>query len=133
MNHHTLHISEVWGERARIHHVRNGLLSRICDQLASHPSRINSLQDLMDITLELYTMYHERKNEKSSHQEKKPEAPKSNSSHLQNSSYSSQKKKKNFQKRDKPYSSFLNEHFKSMISEKKKNQGGFMYLFLWEE
>ncbi|MBW0582157.1 hypothetical protein O181_121872 [Austropuccinia psidii MF-1] len=41
-----------WGERALTHHFRNGLPSRILDQLASHPSRIDSLQDLMDVTLE---------------------------------------------------------------------------------
>ncbi|MBW0575269.1 hypothetical protein O181_114984, partial [Austropuccinia psidii MF-1] len=44
-----------WGEKALIHHFRKGLPSRILDQLASHPSRIDSLQDLMDITLELDT------------------------------------------------------------------------------
>ncbi|MBW0550382.1 hypothetical protein O181_090097 [Austropuccinia psidii MF-1] len=44
-----------WGERAFIHHFRKGLPSRILDQLASHPSRIDSLQDLMDITLKLDT------------------------------------------------------------------------------
>ncbi|MBW0472513.1 hypothetical protein O181_012228 [Austropuccinia psidii MF-1] len=91
-----------WGERAVIHHFRKGLPSRILDQLASHPSRIDSLQDLMDITLELDTRYHERQNEMSHHQEKKPEASKSNSFHPQNSSSSSQKMKKNFQRRDKP-------------------------------
>ncbi|MBW0475418.1 hypothetical protein O181_015133 [Austropuccinia psidii MF-1] len=63
-----------WVERALLHHFRKGFPSRILDQLASHPSRIDSLQDLMDITLELDTRYHERKNEKSNHQEKKPEA-----------------------------------------------------------
>ncbi|MBW0579475.1 hypothetical protein O181_119190 [Austropuccinia psidii MF-1] len=47
-----------WGERALIHHFRKGLPSRILDQLASHPSRIDSLQDLMDITLEPDTRYH---------------------------------------------------------------------------
>ncbi|MBW0566656.1 hypothetical protein O181_106371 [Austropuccinia psidii MF-1] len=72
-----------WGERALIHHFRKGLPFRILDQLASHPSRIDSLQDLMEITLELGTRYHERKNEKSHHQEKKAEASKSNSSHTQ--------------------------------------------------
>ncbi|MBW0525013.1 hypothetical protein O181_064728 [Austropuccinia psidii MF-1] len=51
-----------------------GFPSRILDKLASHPSRIDSLQDLMDITQELDTRYHERQNEKSHHQEKKPEA-----------------------------------------------------------
>ncbi|MBW0562000.1 hypothetical protein O181_101715 [Austropuccinia psidii MF-1] len=75
-----------WGERALINHFRKGLPSRILDQLASHPSIFDSLQDLMDITLELDTRYHERQNEKSHHQEKKPEASKSNSSHPQNSS-----------------------------------------------
>ncbi|MBW0578620.1 hypothetical protein O181_118335 [Austropuccinia psidii MF-1] len=75
-----------WGERALIHHFRKGLPSRILDQLASHPSRIDSLQDLMDITLNLDTRYHERQNEKSHHQEKKQEGSKSSSSHRQNSS-----------------------------------------------
>ncbi|MBW0521059.1 hypothetical protein O181_060774 [Austropuccinia psidii MF-1] len=59
-----------WGERALIHHFRKGLPSRILDQLAFHPSTIDSLQDLMDITLEIDTRYHERKNEKSHNQEK---------------------------------------------------------------
>ncbi|MBW0515186.1 hypothetical protein O181_054901 [Austropuccinia psidii MF-1] len=54
-----------WGERALIHHFRKGLPSRIFNHLASHPSRIDSLQDLMDITLELNTRYHEREKEKS--------------------------------------------------------------------
>ncbi|MBW0575396.1 hypothetical protein O181_115111 [Austropuccinia psidii MF-1] len=63
-----------WGERDLIYHFRKGFPSRILDQLASHPLRIDSLQDLMDITLELDTRYHERKNEKSNHEEKKPEA-----------------------------------------------------------
>ncbi|MBW0553732.1 hypothetical protein O181_093447 [Austropuccinia psidii MF-1] len=101
-----------WVERALIHHFRKGLTSRILDQLASHPSRIDSLQELIDITLELDTSYHERQNEKSHNQEKKPEASKSNSSS------SSQKKKKNFQKRDKPHSSLLNKYFKFLNSEK---------------
>ncbi|MBW0474358.1 hypothetical protein O181_014073 [Austropuccinia psidii MF-1] len=108
-----------WGERALIHHFRKGLPSRILDQLASHPSRIDSLQDLTEITLELNTRYHERKNEKSHHQEKKPEASKSNSSLPQSSSSSSQKKK-NFQKRDKPHSSLLHKDFKLMNSEKER-------------
>ncbi|MBW0514047.1 hypothetical protein O181_053762 [Austropuccinia psidii MF-1] len=109
-----------WGERALIHHFRKGLPSRILDQLASHPSIIDSLQDLMDITLELDTRYHERQNEKSNHQEKKPEVSKSNSSHPKRSSSSSQKKKMNFQKRDKPHSSLLNKYFKLMNSEKER-------------
>ncbi|MBW0538012.1 hypothetical protein O181_077727 [Austropuccinia psidii MF-1] len=65
-----------WGERALIHHFRKVLASRILDQLASHPSNIDSLQDLMDVSLELDTRYHERQKEKNHHQEKKPEASK---------------------------------------------------------
>ncbi|MBW0559954.1 hypothetical protein O181_099669 [Austropuccinia psidii MF-1] len=65
-----------WGERALIHHFRKGLPSRILDQLASHASIIDSLQDLMDFTLELDTRYHESQKEKSHHQERKPEASK---------------------------------------------------------
>ncbi|MBW0473496.1 hypothetical protein O181_013211 [Austropuccinia psidii MF-1] len=106
------------GEQAFIHLFRKGFPSRILDQLASHPSRIDSLQDIIDITLELDTRYHERQNEKSHHQEKKPEASNSSSSHPQNSSSSSQKEKKNFQRRDKPHSSLLNKYFKLMNSEK---------------
>ncbi|MBW0555231.1 hypothetical protein O181_094946 [Austropuccinia psidii MF-1] len=77
-----------WCERALIYHFRRGL--------ASNPSSIDSLQDLMDITLELDTRYYERQKEKNHRQEKKPEASKSNYSHPQNSSSSSHKKKKNF-------------------------------------
>ncbi|MBW0533808.1 hypothetical protein O181_073523 [Austropuccinia psidii MF-1] len=103
-----------WGEKALIHQFRKGLPSRILDQLASQPSRIDSLQDLMDITLELDTRYHERQNEKSNHEEKKPESSNSSSPNPQNSKRSSQKK------RDKPHSSFLNKYFKLMNSEKER-------------
>ncbi|MBW0521197.1 hypothetical protein O181_060912 [Austropuccinia psidii MF-1] len=109
-----------WGERDLIHHFRKGLPSRILEQLASHPSRIDSLQDLRDVTLELDTTYHERQKENNHNQEKKTEAPRSSTSHLQNSSSSSRKKKKNFQKRDKPHSSLLNKDFKLMNSEKER-------------
>ncbi|MBW0523029.1 hypothetical protein O181_062744 [Austropuccinia psidii MF-1] len=113
-----------WGERALINHFRKGLPSRILDQLASHPSGIDSLKDLMDTILEMDTRCHERQKEKSHHQENKPEASKSISSHLQNSSGSSHKKK-NFQQRDKPHSSLLNKDFKLMNSEKERriNEG----------
>ncbi|MBW0579306.1 hypothetical protein O181_119021 [Austropuccinia psidii MF-1] len=50
------------GKRAPINNFRKGFPSRILDKLASHDSRIDSLQDLMDISLELDTRYHERKN-----------------------------------------------------------------------
>ncbi|MBW0591182.1 hypothetical protein O181_130897 [Austropuccinia psidii MF-1] len=109
-----------WGERALIHHFRKGLASRILDQLASHPSNIDSLQDLMDVSLELDTRYHERQKEKNHHQEKKPEASKSHSSHHQVSSSSRHKKKFHSQKRDKPHSSLLNKDFKLKGSEKER-------------
>ncbi|MBW0536181.1 hypothetical protein O181_075896 [Austropuccinia psidii MF-1] len=118
-----------WGERALIHHFRKGVASRILNQLASHPSRIDSLQDLMDITLELDNRYHERQKENGHFQEKNPEASKSNSSHPQNSSSSNQKKKKNLNKRDKPHSSFLIKSFKLIGSEKERRlkEGIFPY------
>ncbi|MBW0536706.1 hypothetical protein O181_076421 [Austropuccinia psidii MF-1] len=108
-----------WGERTLIHHFRKGVPFRILDQLASHPSRIDSLQDLMDITLKPDTRYHGRQKEKSNHQEKRPETSKSNSSQPRNSTSSSEKKK-NFQKRDKPHLSLLNKDFKFINSEKKE-------------
>ncbi|MBW0572443.1 hypothetical protein O181_112158 [Austropuccinia psidii MF-1] len=49
-----------WGERAYIHVYRRGLESRLLDQLASYPGNFDTLQELMDITLELDTRYHER-------------------------------------------------------------------------
>ncbi|MBW0499637.1 hypothetical protein O181_039352 [Austropuccinia psidii MF-1] len=52
-----------WGERAYIHVYRRGVESRILDQLASYPGNLNTLQELMDITLELDTRYHERQKE----------------------------------------------------------------------
>ncbi|MBW0588119.1 hypothetical protein O181_127834 [Austropuccinia psidii MF-1] len=84
------------GERALIPHLRKVFPSNILDQLSSNPSRIDSLKDLNDINLELDARYHERPNEKSHQQEKKPEASKAKSSHLQSSLSSSEKKKKNF-------------------------------------
>ncbi|MBW0577652.1 hypothetical protein O181_117367 [Austropuccinia psidii MF-1] len=108
-----------WGERALLHHFRKRFSSSILDQLASHPSRIDSLQELMDITLELDTRYHEWQKDKSHHQEKKSEASKSSSSHPRSSSRSSHKKK-NLQKRDKPHFSLLNKDVKLMNSEKER-------------
>ncbi|MBW0486607.1 hypothetical protein O181_026322 [Austropuccinia psidii MF-1] len=60
--------------RALVHHFRTEFPSRILDQLAYHPSRNYSLQDSMEIPLELDTRYHQRKKEKSHFQEKKPES-----------------------------------------------------------
>ncbi|MBW0509578.1 hypothetical protein O181_049293 [Austropuccinia psidii MF-1] len=95
------------------------LASRIPEKLASHPSNIDLLQDLMDVTLESDTRYHERKKEKNHHQEKNTEASKSTFSHHRNYSISSHKKKNfRFWKRDKPHSSLMNRDHKLMGSKK---------------
>ncbi|MBW0499626.1 hypothetical protein O181_039341 [Austropuccinia psidii MF-1] len=65
-----------WGERTFMHHYRKGLVSRILDQFTSHPSIIYSLQDLMDVTLELDTRYYEKKKQKNNSHKKKIEASK---------------------------------------------------------
>ncbi|MBW0546672.1 hypothetical protein O181_086387 [Austropuccinia psidii MF-1] len=44
-----------WGERAYIYVYRRGLASRFLDQLASYHGNFDTLQGLMDITLELDT------------------------------------------------------------------------------
>ncbi|MBW0509902.1 hypothetical protein O181_049617 [Austropuccinia psidii MF-1] len=95
--------------------------SRILIQVASHPSIIDSLPNLMEIMLELNTRYHQRQKEKNHHQEKKTKASKSSSSHQQNSS-SSGLKNKNFRvlKSDKLHSSLLNRDHKLMVSEKER-------------
>ncbi|MBW0593832.1 hypothetical protein O181_133547 [Austropuccinia psidii MF-1] len=69
-----------WGERPYIHVYRRRLESRILDQLASYPGNFDTLKELMDITLELDTRYHERQKEKGSHWEKKTPVTGSNSS-----------------------------------------------------
>ncbi|MBW0461759.1 hypothetical protein O181_001474 [Austropuccinia psidii MF-1] len=53
-----------WGEVAYIHVYRIGLASRLLDQLASYPGNFDTLQELMEITLEFDTRYHERQKEK---------------------------------------------------------------------
>ncbi|MBW0477070.1 hypothetical protein O181_016785 [Austropuccinia psidii MF-1] len=60
-----------WGERAYIHVYRREWASRLLDQLASHPGAFDTLQELMDVTLELDTRYHEKQKEKGGNQEKK--------------------------------------------------------------
>ncbi|MBW0479907.1 hypothetical protein O181_019622 [Austropuccinia psidii MF-1] len=78
-----------------------GLASRPLDQLASYPYNFDTLQEIMDITLELDTRYHERQKEKGSHQERKPPVTGPNSSRPpQNSSLKRPHHKKSLQ-RDK--------------------------------
>ncbi|MBW0480047.1 hypothetical protein O181_019762 [Austropuccinia psidii MF-1] len=64
-----------WGERAYIHVYRGALASRLLDQLDSHPRIFDTLQELMDVTLELDTRNHDRQKEKGGNKEKKPPVP----------------------------------------------------------
>ncbi|MBW0519545.1 hypothetical protein O181_059260 [Austropuccinia psidii MF-1] len=116
-----------WGERAYIHVYRRGLASRLLDQLASYPGNFNTLQELMDITLELDNRYHERQKEKGSHQEKKPPVTESNYSRPPQDSSSKMrhhkknKKGKQFQDSiDKPHSSLLNKDNELIGFEKER-------------
>ncbi|MBW0573113.1 hypothetical protein O181_112828, partial [Austropuccinia psidii MF-1] len=108
-----------WVERAYIHVYRRGLASRLLDQLASYPGNFDTLQELMDITLELDTRYHERQKEKGIHQETKPPVTSSNYSRpAQDSSSKRPHHKKNnkgkqFQvSKDKPHYALLNQYNK---------------------
>ncbi|MBW0555494.1 hypothetical protein O181_095209 [Austropuccinia psidii MF-1] len=81
----------------------------------------------MDITLELYTRYHERQKEKGSHQEKNPPVTGSNSSSPPQDSPSKRphhkknKKGKQFQaSKDKPNSAMLKKDNKLISSEKER-------------
>ncbi|MBW0551595.1 hypothetical protein O181_091310 [Austropuccinia psidii MF-1] len=103
-----------WGERAYIYVYRRGLESRLLDKLASHHGNFDTFQELMDITLELDTRYHERQKEKGSHQERMPPVTESNSSRpLQDScSKKPHHKKRNTGKnlevsKDKPHASLV--------------------------
>ncbi|MBW0591308.1 hypothetical protein O181_131023 [Austropuccinia psidii MF-1] len=116
-----------WGERAYIHVYRRGLASRLLDQLASHPGTFDTLQELMDVTLELDTRYHERQKGKGGNQEQKPPVNGSNPSRPpQNSSSKRPHQKKNkkgkqFQSsKDKPHASLLNKDNKLISSEKER-------------
>ncbi|MBW0478725.1 hypothetical protein O181_018440 [Austropuccinia psidii MF-1] len=117
-----------WGEREYIHVYTRGLTSRLLGQLASLPGNFDSLQELMDITLELYTRYLERKKEKGSQQEKKPPVTGSNSfrppedSSCKKPHHKNSKKQKNFQvPKDKPHASLSNEDNKLISSEKERS------------
>ncbi|MBW0550918.1 hypothetical protein O181_090633 [Austropuccinia psidii MF-1] len=117
-----------WGERAYIHVYRRGFALKLLNQLASSPGNFDSLQDLMDINLELDLRYHERQKKKVSNQEKKPLIIGSNSSKPpQNSSskkpYHRKKKKgKNFQvSKDKPNAALLTKDNKLIGSEKERS------------
>ncbi|MBW0533491.1 hypothetical protein O181_073206 [Austropuccinia psidii MF-1] len=114
-----------WGESFHIHLYRGGLEARFLDQLASFPVNFHSLQELMDIALELDTRYHERQKEKGIHQGKQPPISGSNSSKPpQNSSskrpyHRKNKKGKSFQvSKDKPHAALLTKENKLIGYEK---------------
>ncbi|MBW0560526.1 hypothetical protein O181_100241 [Austropuccinia psidii MF-1] len=116
-----------WGETAYIHVYRRGLASNLLGQLASYPGNFDTLQELMDITLELDTRYLERQKGKGSHQEKKPRVTGSNSSRPPQDSASrrphrkKKKKGKHFQSsKDKPHAALLNKDNKLYGSEKER-------------
>ncbi|MBW0484230.1 hypothetical protein O181_023945 [Austropuccinia psidii MF-1] len=116
-----------WGERAYIHIYRRGLESRSLDQLDSHPGTFETLQELMDITLELDTRYHERQKEKGGNQEKKPPVTGSNFSKPPQDSCSkrphhkkNKKDKKSQFSKDEPHASLLNKNSKLIGSENKR-------------
>ncbi|MBW0464202.1 hypothetical protein O181_003917 [Austropuccinia psidii MF-1] len=90
------------------------------DKLASHPSIIYFLQDLIDVTLDLDTRYHERQEEKNHSQENATEASKSSSSNPRNFSRSRHKKKKV----SIFHYSFLNKDQKLIASEKERCKEG---------
>ncbi|MBW0462044.1 hypothetical protein O181_001759 [Austropuccinia psidii MF-1] len=77
-----------WEERSYINVYGRDLESRILDQLASHPENFDSLQELMGITWELDTKYHERQKEKGGNQGKNPPFSGSNSSRPPQNPYS---------------------------------------------
>ncbi|MBW0558509.1 hypothetical protein O181_098224 [Austropuccinia psidii MF-1] len=116
-----------WGERAYIHVYRRGLESRLLDQLAFYPGNFDTLQELMEITLKLDTIYNERQKGKVSHQEKKPPITGSNSSRppqdlsSKRPHHKKNNKGKQFQaSKDKPHSALLNKENKLIGSEKER-------------
>ncbi|MBW0466207.1 hypothetical protein O181_005922 [Austropuccinia psidii MF-1] len=83
-------------------------------KLPSYPCNFDTVKELLDITLELDTRYHERQKEKGSHQEKKPPVTGFHSSRPPQDSASRRphhkknKKGKKFQaSKDKPHSALL--------------------------
>ncbi|MBW0520648.1 hypothetical protein O181_060363 [Austropuccinia psidii MF-1] len=105
-----------WEEIVYINVYRRGLASRLLDQFDSYPGNFDTLQELMHITLELDTRYHERQKEKCSDQENKPPVTGHNYSRPPQDSSSKRphhkknKKGKQFQaSKEKPHSALLNK------------------------
>ncbi|MBW0570725.1 hypothetical protein O181_110440 [Austropuccinia psidii MF-1] len=110
-----------WGERAYIHAYRRGLASMLLDQLASHPENFDTLQELMDVSLELDTRYYERKKENKCpvigpNPSRPPQGSSSKMPH-----HKKNKKGKQFQSsKDKPHAALLNKDKKIIGSEKER-------------
>ncbi|MBW0503362.1 hypothetical protein O181_043077 [Austropuccinia psidii MF-1] len=101
-----------------MHNYVRGLASRLLEQLASHPGSFNTLQELMQITLELNTRYHEGQKENGSNQEKRPPVTGSNFSRAQ---HKKNREGKQFQvSKDKPHSALLNKDNKLIGLEKER-------------
>ncbi|MBW0475380.1 hypothetical protein O181_015095 [Austropuccinia psidii MF-1] len=116
-----------FGERAYTHVYRRGLELRLLDQLDPHPGNFDTLQELIYITLELDTRYHERKKEEGGHQDKNPPVTGFNPYRPPQDSSSEKphhkkiKKGKNFQvSKDRPHSAFLNKDNKLIGFEKER-------------
>ncbi|MBW0507678.1 hypothetical protein O181_047393 [Austropuccinia psidii MF-1] len=107
------------GERDYIHVYRRGFASRLLEKLASHTINFDILQELMDITLELDTRYHERKKEKGGNKQKKP--PVTGSNFFRPPKDSSSRKGNNFRvSKDKPHSALLDKDNELIGSEKER-------------
>ncbi|MBW0485592.1 hypothetical protein O181_025307 [Austropuccinia psidii MF-1] len=107
-----------WVEREYIHVYRRGLESRLLDQLASLLGNFDTLQELMDITLELDTRYQERKKEKGANQEKKPPVTGSNPQRTHHKK--NKKGRKSQASKGKPHATLLNKENKLIGSEKER-------------
>ncbi|MBW0467509.1 hypothetical protein O181_007224 [Austropuccinia psidii MF-1] len=106
---------------------KNRIGIKIIESFGSHPGTFDTLQELLDITLELDTRFHERQKGKGGNQEKKPPVTRSNASiPPQDSSskrpqYKRNKKGKKSQVfKDKPHASLLNKENKLIGSEKER-------------
>ncbi|MBW0514056.1 hypothetical protein O181_053771 [Austropuccinia psidii MF-1] len=113
------------GERAYIHFYRRELASRLLDQLAAHHGNFDPLQEIIDVTLELDTRYHETHKEKGGNKEKKPPVSGSNPSRppkgssLKRPHPKKNKKGKKLQaSKNKPHATLLNNDHKIIGSEK---------------
>ncbi|MBW0523286.1 hypothetical protein O181_063001 [Austropuccinia psidii MF-1] len=91
----------------------------------------DTLQEIMDITLELDTRYHERQKGKGGNQEKKPPVTGSNTSRpsqgssLKRPHHRKNKKGKQFKaSKDKPHAAVLNKNNKLIGSQKERRIEG---------